>query len=31
MMAWFSLAEEPSIWISLVLSMLALGLVMRKG
>lgn len=31
MMAWFSMAEEPSIWISLVISMLALALVMRKG
>jgi predicted small integral membrane protein len=30
-MAWFSLAEEPSIWISLVVSMLLLALVMRKG
>ena len=28
---WFGLAAEPSIWISFVLSMLALGLVMRKG
>ncbi|MDF3836324.1 DUF2160 domain-containing protein [Cupriavidus basilensis] len=31
MVAWFSLAEEPSIWISFVVSMLALALVMRKG
>jgi predicted small integral membrane protein len=30
-MAWFNLAEEPSIWISLVVSMLLLALVMRKG
>jgi predicted small integral membrane protein len=28
---WFSLSEEPSIWISFVLSMAALALVMRKG
>ncbi|MBT9553190.1 MAG: DUF2160 domain-containing protein [Hydrogenophaga sp.] len=28
---WFSLSEEPSIWISFVLSMVALALVMRKG
>jgi predicted small integral membrane protein len=28
---WFSLAEEPSVWISFVLSMAALGLVMRRG
>jgi predicted small integral membrane protein len=28
---WFSLAEEPSIWISFVLSIAALALVMRKG
>ncbi|MDT7837834.1 DUF2160 domain-containing protein [Aquabacterium sp. OR-4] len=28
---WFSLDSEPSVWISLVLSMLVLGLVMRKG
>mgnify|MGYP000396674944 CR=1 FL=1 len=28
---WFSLSEEPSIWISFVLSMALLGLVMRKG
>ncbi len=26
-----SLEEEPSVWISFVLSMLTLGLVMRKG
>ena len=30
-MAWFNLAEEPSIWIALVVSMLLLALVMRKG
>jgi predicted small integral membrane protein len=28
---WFGLEAEPSIWISFVLSMLALALVMRKG
>jgi predicted small integral membrane protein len=28
---WFSLSEEPSIWVSFVLSMAALALVMRKG
>jgi predicted small integral membrane protein len=31
MAEWFSLENEPSIWISFVLSMLALGLVMKKG
>ena len=28
---WLSLAQEPSIWISFVLSMAALALVMKKG
>ncbi|MFM9925623.1 DUF2160 domain-containing protein [Variovorax sp. H27-G14] len=28
---WMSLEAEPSIWIGFVISMLALGLVMRKG
>jgi len=28
---WFSLADEPSVWISLVLSMAVLALIMRKG
>ncbi|MEK8046547.1 MAG: hypothetical protein CFE46_00050 [Burkholderiales bacterium PBB6] len=28
---WMSLSEEPSIWISFVLSMACLGWVMRKG
>jgi predicted small integral membrane protein len=28
---WFGLEVEPSIWISFVLSMLALALIMRKG
>ncbi len=31
MAEWFSLDSEPSVWISFVLSMLVLGLVMRKG
>ena len=31
MVQWFSLSEEPSVWISFVLSMLVLALVMRKG
>lgn len=30
-MAWFNLSEEPSIWIALVVSMLLLALIMRKG
>ncbi|MGM9487274.1 DUF2160 domain-containing protein [Ideonella sp. YS5] len=28
---WFSLDSEPSIWISFVISMVALAVVMRKG
>ncbi len=31
MMQWFSLAEEPSVWISFVVSMLVLALILRKG
>ena len=31
MIAWFGLENEPSIWISFVVSMLLLGLIMRKG
>ena len=31
MVQWFGLEQEPSVWISFVLSMLALALVMRKG
>jgi predicted small integral membrane protein len=31
LMNWMSLQEEPSIWISFVLSMALLALVMRKG
>ena len=30
-MAWFNLEQEPSIWISLGVSMLLLALIMRKG
>ncbi|HSW03313.1 DUF2160 domain-containing protein [Aquabacterium sp.] len=29
--SWFGLAEDPSIWISFVISMGALALVMKKG
>jgi predicted small integral membrane protein len=28
---WFSLAQEPSIWISFVLSMAVLALILRRG
>ena len=31
MIAWFGLENEPSIWISFVVSMLVLAYVMRKG
>jgi predicted small integral membrane protein len=31
MMGWFSLQQEPSIWIGFVISMLLLALIMRKG
>jgi predicted small integral membrane protein len=31
MIEWFGLGSEPSIWISFVVSMLLLGLIMRKG
>ena len=31
MIVWFGLEQEPSIWISFVLSMVALALIMRKG
>jgi predicted small integral membrane protein len=31
MVNWFSLAEEPSVWISFILSMALLALIMRKG
>lgn len=31
MVDWFALSEEPSVWISFAVSMLLLGVVMRKG
>jgi predicted small integral membrane protein len=31
MIVWFGLEQEPSIWISFVLSMLLLGVILRKG
>ncbi len=31
LMEWLKLDEEPSVWISFVVSMALLGLVMRKG
>jgi predicted small integral membrane protein len=31
MVGWFGLEAEPSIWISFVVSMLVLGVVLRKG
>ena len=31
MVSWFGLEQEPSVWISFVLSMLLLALVMQKG
>ncbi len=31
MIAWFGLEQEPSIWISFIVSMLLLALIMRKG
>jgi predicted small integral membrane protein len=31
MVVWFGLDQEPSIWISFVVSMLVLGLILRKG
>jgi predicted small integral membrane protein len=31
MVAWFSLEQEPSVWISFILSLLVLGLILRKG
>ena len=31
MIVWFGLDAEPSIWIGFVLSMLLLGLILRKG
>ena len=31
MQGWFGLADEPSVWISFLLSMALLALIMRKG
>jgi predicted small integral membrane protein len=31
MVGWFGLEQEPSIWISFVVSMVVLALVMRRG
>jgi len=31
LMQWFSLDDEPSVWVGFVLSMALLALVMRKG
>ncbi|AKJ32009.1 DUF2160 domain-containing protein [Caldimonas brevitalea] len=31
MVSWFSLEQEPSVWISFVVSVLLLALIMRKG
>ena len=31
MITWFNLEAEPSIWISFVISMLLVGLIIRKG
>ena len=31
LMEWLSLSSEPSVWISLVISMAVLALVMRRG
>jgi predicted small integral membrane protein len=31
MVTWFGLADEPSVWISFVISMALLALIMRKG
>ena len=31
MVGWFGLEAEPSIWLSFVVSMLVLGLILRKG
>jgi len=31
LMEWLSLAQEPSVWISLVLSMVLLTFIMRRG
>ena len=31
MVGWFGLEDEPSVWISFVVSMALLGLILRKG
>jgi len=31
MVVWFGLEQEPSVWVGFVVSMLVLGLVLRKG
>ena len=31
MVAWFGLEQEPSVWISFVVSMIVLSLILRKG
>ena len=31
MIGWFSLTDEPSVWISLVISMGVLAVIMRRG
>ena len=31
MVTWFSLDQEPSVWISFVISMLLLAFILRKG
>ena len=31
MVVWFGLEQEPSVWIGFVVSMLALGLILRRG
>ena len=31
MIVWFGLAQEPSVWIALLLSMVLLSFVMKKG
>ena len=31
MVTWFSLGEEPSVWISFIVSMALLALILRKG
>ena len=31
MVAWFSLSQEPSVWIGFVASMALLALILRKG